>query len=59
MPRSTNQSPPQSSPEALAVVRPFGTYRVGDLVTDPAEVARLLASEQSASVVRIQSPQER
>ena len=59
MPRNTTQNPPQSPPEALAVVRPFGAYRVGDLVTDPAEVARLLASEQAASVVRIQSPQER
>lgn len=54
MPQSTHQSPPS----ALAVVRPFGSYRIGDLVTDPAEVARLLASEQAASVVRIHPPQE-
>lgn len=54
MPQSIHQSPPS----ALAVVRPFGSYRIGDLVTDPAEVARLLASEQAVSVVRIHPPQE-
>lgn len=59
MPKSTHQSPPTSPPPALAVVRPFGSYRIGDLVTDPDEVARLLASEQAASVVRVQLPQER
>ena len=53
------QSTPHSPPLALAVVRPFGPYRIGDLVTDPAEATRLLASEQAASVVRIQPPQER
>lgn len=57
MPQSTPVGTP--SAPALAVVRPFGPYRVGDLVTDPAEAARLLASEQAACVVRVYLPQER
>lgn len=42
----------------LIVVRPFGTHRPGDAVTDPDEVAAILAGEHRESVVRITPPQE-
>ena len=42
----------------LIVVRPFGLHRPGDVISDPDEVARVLASEQSGHVVRIHPPQE-
>lgn len=42
----------------LIVVRSFGPYRVGDLVREAAEVERLLASEHSGHVVRINPPEE-
>ena len=42
----------------LIVVQPFGAYLVGALVSDPAEVTAILASEQSARVVRIALAQQ-
>lgn len=39
------------------VVRPFGPYRTGDVISDPDTVERLTA-EQLACVVRIHPPQE-
>lgn len=42
----------------LIVVRPFGPHRPGDAVTDPDEVAAILAGEHRDSVVRIHPPQE-
>jgi hypothetical protein len=40
----------------LIVKHPFGDYRRGDLVRDPAEVAALLATA-GEHVVRIHAPQ--
>ena len=37
----------------LVVVRPFGAYAKGALITDPGEVALVLAGENAADVVRI------
>lgn len=42
----------------LIVVRPFGSYRVGDLVTDEKSIDAILGSEHSAHVVRILPPSE-
>lgn len=42
----------------LVVVRSFGPYRIGDVVRDEAEIARLLASEHAAHVVRMQPIEE-
>ena len=39
----------------LKVVQPFGVYAVGDQITDQTEVAKILASEQSIYVVKVQS----
>lgn len=40
----------------LVVVRPFGSYRVGDVVTDDHAMQAILASEHAESVVRILPP---
>lgn len=37
----------------LVVVRPFGAYAKGDVITDPATVDTILAGENAADVVRI------
>lgn len=37
----------------LVIVRPFGSYRKGDVVSDPTEIAKILASESTRNVVRI------
>lgn len=37
----------------LIVVKPFGGFARGDLVTDEAHVASILRSEQAAHVVRV------
>jgi|BEDMetMinimDraft_2_1075160.scaffolds.fasta_scaffold03852_2 hypothetical protein len=37
----------------LVVVRPFGSYAKGALITDPKEIARVLASEHANKVVRV------
>ena len=42
----------------LIVVRPFGPYRIGDVVSDQPSIDRILASEHAAHVVRITPPQE-
>ncbi len=42
----------------LIVVRPFGPYRVGDVVSDAEAVSAVLASEHSEHVVRIDPPKE-
>ncbi len=39
----------------LVVVRPFATYVKGDVIADAASIAAVLASEQAASVVRVQA----
>jgi hypothetical protein len=44
--------------EYLVVVRAFGSYHVGDVVTDSSTVAKILASEHAAHVVRIHPPSE-
>lgn len=41
----------------LVVTRPFGTYGVGDVVTDPDTVTHLLET-QAGSVVKIIPPKE-
>ena len=42
----------------LVVVRPFGPYRIGDVVTDEQSIERILSSEHSEHVVRISPPSE-
>jgi hypothetical protein len=42
----------------LVVVRPFGPYRIGDVVTDEQSVERIIASEHAEHVVRITPPEE-
>ncbi len=37
----------------LVVVRPFGGLARGDLVSDPAHISSILASENAAHVVRV------
>lgn len=37
----------------LVVVRPFGAYEKGAVITDPDEVAAVLAGENAPSVVRL------
>lgn len=40
----------------LVVVHDFKTYKRGDMITDEAEVANILASPQHPHVVKIQAP---
>lgn len=42
----------------LIVVRPFGPWRVGDVVSEQASIDKILASEQADHVVRIHPPEE-
>ncbi len=42
----------------LIVVRPFGSYRIGDVVTEEQAIEKILGSEHSAHVVRILPPSE-
>lgn len=42
----------------LVVVRAFGAYRVGDIVTDAQTIEKILASEHAEHVVRIHPPIE-
>jgi len=37
----------------LVVLKPFGTYKRGSLITDAATVERILAGPQAAFVVRV------
>lgn len=41
----------------LIVVRPFGPYRIGDVVTEEKSIERILASEHAGHVVRITPPE--
>lgn len=41
---------------ALAVIHPFGDYAKGQHITDPAEIQKVLAGENAASVNKIQPP---
>ncbi|MDW3683106.1 hypothetical protein RA280_15375 [Cupriavidus sp. CV2] len=40
----------------LTVIEPFGGYAKGDEITDPAEVARVLASENEHHVIKRAAP---
>ena len=40
----------------LVVVRPFAGHRVGDVITDPAQIAAILAGEQASRVVKVAVP---
>lgn len=40
----------------LVVVRPFGSYAKGDVLSSPADVMKILASEDVSNVVRIGVP---
>ena len=40
----------------LVTVRPFGTHRKGDVISDPSEIAKILASADAGNVVRIAAP---
>lgn len=42
----------------LVVVRPFSTYRIGDVVTDEQSIEKILLSENAENVVRINPPSE-
>ena len=44
--------------QQLIVVRPFGPWRIGDVVGDAAEMFEILGSEHAEHVVRIQAPEE-
>lgn len=44
--------------EFLVIVRPFGSYSVGDVVSDESTIAKILASEHAGHVVRIKPPSE-
>lgn len=37
----------------LMVVRPFGAYARGAVITDPGEIADVLAGENSHAIVRV------
>lgn len=41
--------------QTLIVVRPFGSYRPGDAISEPDEVVLILASEHAEHVVRCTS----
>lgn len=40
----------------LVVVRPFGNYARGDVVTDPVRIAQILNSDYAHAVVRVSLP---
>jgi hypothetical protein len=40
----------------LVVVKPFSGFARGDVVTDKAQIAEILRSEQAAHVVRVNTP---
>lgn len=37
----------------LVVVRPFGSYRKGSVIEDPAEVGKILGSVNASEVVKV------
>lgn len=42
----------------LVVVRPFGSYRTGDVVSDEKAIEQIVGSEHVDHVVRITPPKE-
>ena len=42
----------------LIVVRPFGPWRVGDVVSDAPSIEKIVQSEHAAHVVRINPPED-
>ena len=42
----------------LIVVRPFGSWRIGDVVSEEESMEAILSSEHSENVVRIVPPEE-
>ena len=40
----------------LLVVRPFGPYAIGDLVSEPREVRKILTGAHAHDVVRVVAP---
>ena len=42
----------------LVVVRPFGSYRIGDIVTDAQSIQKIISCEHADHVVRISAPSE-
>ena len=42
----------------LIVVRPFGPWRVGDVVSDAQSITAIVESEHASHVVRINPPEE-
>ena len=42
----------------MIVVRPFGPWRIGDVVTEQPTMDRILASDHANHVVRINLPEE-
>jgi hypothetical protein len=42
----------------LVVVRPFGPYRVGDVISDDESIRQILASDHATNVVRVHPPSE-
>jgi hypothetical protein len=42
----------------LLVVRPFGGHARGDLITSPADIRALLASEHVHNVIRVAAPDD-
>ena len=41
----------------LIVVRPFGPWRIGDLINDDSTIQQVLASEHADHVVRFHPPE--
>jgi hypothetical protein len=40
-------------PGALVVVRPFGRYKIGAIVDDPAQIRLIMAGEHAHKIVRL------
>lgn len=49
---------PMETSMHLIVVRPFGPWRVGDVVSEQSSIDKILGSEQADHVVRIHPPEE-
>ena len=47
-----------SDMEQLVIVRPFGPWRIGDVVTDKTTIDEVLGGEHGDQVVRVQLPEE-
>lgn len=42
----------------LVVVTPFGGHRKGDVISDAAEIEKVLADSRSAHVVKVTAPEK-